>query len=58
MITVEFAATLSQDSLMEAINFLKGAFKKGKSLKEFQTGLFPVECIPASVRSYLYAYDS
>ena len=58
MITVEFAATLSQDSLMEAINFLKATFKKGKSLKEFQTGLFPVECIPASVRSYLYAYDS
>jgi TnpA family transposase len=58
IITVEFTATFSQDSLMKAINFLKVAFKKGKSLKEFRTELFPIQCIPDSIINYLYTYDS
>ncbi len=58
IMTVEFTTTLSQDTLIEAINFLKAAFKKGKALKELQAELFPVECIPASVTSYLYVQDS
>jgi hypothetical protein len=58
LITVEFTATISQDSLIEAVNFLKTAFEKSKSLKEFRTELFPIQCIPDSVTSYLYTYDS
>lgn len=54
IVTAEFTTTLSQDTLIEAIDFLKAAFKKGKALKEFQSELFPVECVPASVISYLY----
>jgi len=58
IIRVEFTTTLSQDTLIEAVDFLKAAFNRGKPLKEFKSELFPVECIPASVTSYLYAYDS
>jgi TnpA family transposase len=58
LVTVEFTTTLSQDTLIEAIDFLKAAFKKGKALKEFQSELFPVECVPGSVISYLYTGDS
>jgi TnpA family transposase len=58
ILTVEFTTTLTQDTLIEAIDFLKVAFKKGKPLKEFQTELFPIECIPASVLGYLYTGTS
>jgi Domain of unknown function (DUF4158)/Tn3 transposase DDE domain len=58
IIAVEFTSTLSQDILIEAVDFLKVAFKKGKPLKEFHSDLFPVECVPASVTSYLYTQDS
>ena len=58
IITVELTATGSQDSLIEAINFLKSAFKKGKSLKDFRAELFPLQCIPDSVTNYLYSCDS
>jgi hypothetical protein len=54
ILTVEFTTTLAQDTLIEAIDFLRVAFKKGKPLKEFPTELFPIECVPASVVSYLY----
>jgi TnpA family transposase len=54
ILTVEFTTTLAQDTLIEAIDFLRAAFKKGKPLREFQAKLFPVECVPASVTSYLY----
>ncbi len=37
---------------------MKAAFKKGKPLKEFQSDLFPIECLPVSVTSYLYTQDS
>jgi TnpA family transposase len=58
IMTVEFTTTSSQDTLIEAVDFLKAAFKKGKPLKEFQSDLFPVECVPVSVTSYLYTQDS
>jgi len=34
ILTVEFTTTLAQDTLIEAIDFLKVAFKKGKPLKD------------------------
>jgi hypothetical protein len=49
IVTIEFTSTLSQDTLIEAVDFLKAAFKKGKPLKEFPSDLFPVDCVPASV---------
>jgi hypothetical protein len=58
IMTVEFTTTSSQDILIEAVTFLKAAFKKGKPLKDFQSDLFPVECVPVSVTSYLYTQDS
>jgi TnpA family transposase len=58
IMAVEFTTTSSQDALIEAVDFLKAAFKKGKPLKEFQSDLFPVECFPVSVTSYLYTQDS
>ncbi len=58
IITIEFTAARPQDRLIKAINFLKAAFKKSKPLKEFSAELFPFECVPASVTSYLYADHS
>ncbi len=58
IMAVEFTTTSSQDTLIEAVDFLKSAFKKGKPLKEFQADLFAVECLPVSVTSYLYTQDS
>jgi hypothetical protein len=58
ILTVEFTTILTQDTLIEAIDFLRVAFKKGKPLKEFQTELFPIECIPGSVSGYLYTGTS
>jgi TnpA family transposase len=58
IVTIEFTSTLSQDTLIEAVNFLKAVFKKGKPLKEFPSDSFPVDCVPASVTSYLYTQDS
>ena len=45
IVTIEFTSTLSQDTLIEAVDFLKAAFKKGKPLKEFPSDLFPVGCL-------------
>ena len=42
IMTVEFTSISSQDTLIEAVDFLKAAFKKGKPLKEFQSDLFPM----------------
>jgi len=42
IVTIEFTSTLAQDTLIEAVEFLKAAFKKGKPLKEFSSDLVPV----------------
>lgn len=56
--TVEFTATSSHNPLIKAINFLRAAFNKDKSLKQIAADSFPIQCIPDSMISYLYLCDS
>lgn len=55
LLSVEFATSSGHMSLMAAINFLKAAFQKGRSLTQYSTDRFPTEFIPDSTKRYLYA---
>lgn len=53
LLTVDLAGSASQDPVMEAIHFLKAAFRKGKPLGSFSSDRFPLRCIPDTVKRYL-----
>lgn len=55
LLSVEFATSSGHMPLMAAINFLKAAFQKGRSLTQYSTARFPTELIPDSTKRYLYA---
>ncbi|MEO0012914.1 MAG: hypothetical protein RLZZ535_1303, partial [Cyanobacteriota bacterium] len=55
LLSVEFATSSGHMPLMVAINFLKAAFQKGRSLTQYSTARFPTEFIPDSTKRYLYA---
>jgi len=46
-----------QDPLIEAIEFLRAAFAKGKSLSQYSLATFPFAFISDNVKRYLYARD-
>lgn len=54
LVAVEFATSSGHAPLMAAINFLKAAFQKGKSLSQYSTDRFPTQFIPESTKRYLY----
>lgn len=54
LLSVEFATSSGHMPLMAAINFLKAAFQKGRSLTQYSTARFPTEFIPDSTKRYLY----
>ena len=54
LLSVEFSTSAAGEPLMSAINFLKGAFEKGRSLTQYATPRFPTQFIPEAVRRYLY----
>jgi TnpA family transposase len=56
--TVGFAASQAQDSLIEAVDFLKEAFGKRKSLRQYSPQRFPVQFIPDKIKRYLYRQDN
>jgi hypothetical protein len=55
LLSVQFATSSGHTPLMTAINFLKTAFQKGRSLTQYSTERFPTEFIPDSTKRYLYA---
>ena len=55
LLSVEFATSSGHMPLMAAINFLKAAFQKGRSLTQYSTDRFPTEFIPDSTKRYLEA---
>jgi len=57
LLGVDFAVSLANDPLMEAINFLKAAFQKGKPLGQYPVETFPNRFIPETVKRYLYSQD-
>ncbi|MCK4815834.1 Tn3 family transposase, partial [bacterium] len=58
LLAVDFAASLANDPLIEAICFLRAAFQKGRPLGQYSTDAFPKRFIPETVKRYLYAQDA
>lgn len=52
---VEFASSPGHASVIEALQFLKAAAQKGRPLSQYRSDDFPIECIPAATKRYLYA---
>jgi TnpA family transposase len=54
LLMVDFATSLIHDPLIEAINFLKQAFLKGKPLGQYSSNVLPVRFVPDGMKSYVY----
>lgn len=57
LLAVDSAASLADDPLIEAINFLKTAFQRKRPLGQLSADMFPKRFIPEAARRYLYAQD-
>ena len=51
---IDFESNNVKDPLIKGVNFLKKAFKQGKSLNQFDIEDFPYELIPKKLKRYLY----
>ncbi|MBU3190179.1 hypothetical protein K9O30_14170 [Clostridium bowmanii] len=57
LLMVDFIAPLTHDPLMDAVNFLKVAFIKNKSLGQYPSDDLPNQFIPDSIKRYMYKED-
>ena len=57
LLAVEFGAASARDPLIAAVQFLRAAFQKGKSLSHFPADALPSRVIPDPLQRYLYAQD-
>ena len=55
LLAVDFAASRARDPLMEAVDFLKTAFRQGRPLGHYLPATLPSRVIPGSMKRYLYA---
>jgi hypothetical protein len=55
---VDFAAPSSHDPLIEAVHFMKRAFKKNKPLGQYPSDAFPQQFIPNGMKRYIYPQDA
>jgi hypothetical protein len=56
---VEFAASSPFDAVIEAVDFLKDAFEKGRTLSQSPAHAFPMRFIPDNQRRYIFTqYNS
>ncbi len=58
LLGIDFAASQANDPLMEAVHFLKQAFRQGKSLGQSASDSFPLRFVPDETQRYLYEQDS
>ena len=58
LLAVDFAASQTHDSLIEAVDFLKEAFGKGKSLGQYPPQQFPIQFISNKIKRYLYRQET
>lgn len=54
LLMVDFAASTKNDSLMEAIDFVKQAFQQNKSLRQYATESLPQRFISNNMKHYIY----
>lgn len=57
LLMVYFAATLIDDPLIDAINFMKEAFIKNKPLSQYLSDDLPSQFIPDGITHYMYKQD-
>jgi len=58
LLMVYFAATLIDDPLIDAINFMKKAFINNKPLSQYQSDDLPSQFIPDGITHYIYKEDN
>ena len=58
LLMVDFVAPLTHDPLIDAVNFLKVAFIKNKSLGQYPSDDLPNQFIPDSIKRYMYKEDA
>ena len=54
LLGIDFAASPASHPLMEAVHFLKQAFRQGKSLGQAASRSFPLRFVPEETQRYLY----
>jgi TnpA family transposase len=57
LLMVDFIAPSTHDPLIAAVNFLKVAFIKNKSLGQYPSDDLPNQFIPDSIKRYIYKHD-
>ncbi|HCY35509.1 MAG TPA: Tn3 family transposase, partial [Candidatus Margulisbacteria bacterium] len=57
LLMVDFAAPLIRDPLIEAINFLKLVFLKGRPLGQYPSTALPTKFMPDSIKRYIYDHE-
>lgn len=58
LLMVYFSATLINDPLIDAINFMKEAFIKNKPLSQYPSDDLPSQFIPDGITHYMYKQDN
>ena len=58
LLMVDFVAPSTHDPLIAAVNFLKVAFIKNKSLGQYPSDYLPNQFIPDSINHYMYNEDA
>ena len=58
LLAVDFASSKAHDPLIEAVDFLKAAFRKGRALGQYPPTTLPARLIPDSMRRYIYVSDT
>lgn len=58
LLGVEWAASAGHTAVMEAVEFLKDAFHKGRSLSQYTPAAFPLRFMRDTSRRYLYSQDA
>jgi TnpA family transposase len=55
VLAVDFGSSKARDPLIDAVDFLKAAFQKGRALGQYSPTAIPVRLIPKGMKRYLYA---
>src|SRR5712691_5569930 len=55
LLAVDWTASAGHTALIEAVEFLKDAFQKGRSLSQYPPYAYPLSFIPDTAKRYLYA---
>lgn len=58
LLKVDFASPLQNDTLIEAIDFIRNASNKGKPLGQYQSDMMPDQFIPDGLKRYIYKQNA